>query len=310
MIKKPTMSANSRLGSGIAQMFFSTFSFQMANVFVKHLGAMPVMEIVLFRSLVAGIVCWIGLRSAGVSVFGHNRKFLVYRGIVGTLALVFFFLTLQNIPFASATTIQYLSPIFTAAIGVFFLRESVRPIQWLFYLIAFSGVLIMKNFDPRISLGFLFLGILSALGSGIAYNLVRHLKESEHPLVVILYFQVIGVLAGIPASFLDWRTPSGSEWFYLILIGGFSYLGQHFLTNAFNRERAASVAIIIYSGLVYAITIGWFVYGEKQTLQTFLGMGMVVVGVIMSMLYGRRLARQARLAAEDFPQSIEPEAQG
>ena len=269
-------------------MFLSTFSFAMANVFVKQLSAIPVMEIVFFRSIIAGSFCYIGIKQASISWKGNNKSYLILRGIAGTAALILFFITLQNIPLASATTIQYLSPIFTALIAIFFLKESVKVFQWFFYTVAFSGVLMIKNFDPQVSLFYLTIGIIAALGSGIAYNFVRKLKDSEHPLVIILYFQIIGLVVSIPALPFIWKTPIGWEWIYLILVGVFSQLGQIFLTNAFSREKAASVAIIVYTGLIYAISIGWVFYGEKQTLFTFLGMGLVVTGVIASIIYGRR----------------------
>jgi len=278
-------------------MFLATFSFFMANVFVKQLSDMPVMEIVFFRSVVAGMFCAIGLRKAKVHWAGNNKPFLIFRGIAGTTALVLFFITLQNIPLASATTIQYLSPIFTAFIAIFFLKESVKVLQWFFYAIAFSGVLLMKNFDPRVSLFYLVIGVIAALGSGVAYNFVRKLKDSEHPLVIILYFQIIGIVVSVPAMLFAWKTPAGLEWLYLLLVGIFSQLGQVFLTNAFSRERAASVAIIVYSGLVYAISVGWIVYGEEQTLFTFMGMFLVVLGVAASIVYGKRQRDLEKLEA-------------
>lgn len=269
-------------------MFLSTFSFAMANVFVKQLSNMPVFEIVFFRSIIAGALCAFVIRKAGFDWRGNNRRFLILRGVAGTVALVLFFITLQNIPLATATTIQYLSPIFTATIAIFFLKESVRVLQWLFYAMAFSGVVLIKSFDPRVSLFYLMIGIVAALGSGIAYNFVRSLRDSEKPIVIIFYFQIIGLVVSVPALFFSWKTPQGTDWVYLLLVGLFSYLGQIFLTNAFSRERAASVAIIVYTGLVYAISIGWFFYGEEQTIYTFLGMALVVGGVVLSILYGRR----------------------
>ncbi|MDH3494378.1 MAG: DMT family transporter [Acidobacteriota bacterium] len=284
--------------SGITQMFLSTFSFAMANVFVKQLSNMPVLEIVFFRSIVAGVLCAYGIRKTGVDWRGNNKRFLILRGVAGTVALVLFFITLQNIPLATATTIQYLSPIFTATIAIFFLKESIRVLQWLFYAMAFSGVVLIKSFDPRISLFYLMIGIIAALGSGIAYNFVRSLRDSEKPLVIIFYFQIIGLVVSVPALFFSWKTPGGADWFYLVLVGLFSYLGQIFLTNAFSREKAASVAIIVYTGLVYAITIGWFFYGEEQTVYTFAGMALVVGGVVLSILYGRRRNLMADRAVE------------
>ncbi len=269
-------------------MFLATFSFFMANVFVKQLADMHVMEIVFFRCAIAGIFCGYAIRKANVSWKGNNKLFLIARGIAGTAALALFFLTLHNIPLASATTIQYLSPIFTAAIAIFFLKEEVKIVQWAFYAMAFGGVMLIKNFDPQVSLFYLTLGIISAFGSGVAYNLVRRLKDTENPLVIIMYFQIVGVVVSIPFMFFVWRAPYGIEWVYLFLVGVSSLLGQIFLTNAFSREKAASVAIIVYTGLVYAISVGWIVYGEELGLFSFLGMLLVVLGVMASVVYGKR----------------------
>lgn len=276
----------------------------MANVFVKQLSDMHVMEVVFFRSLVAGIFCYIGLRRAGISWQGNNKPYLIFRGVAGTIALILFFITLQQIPLASATTIQYLSPIFTAFIAIFFLKENVRYLQWLFYAVAFGGVLLIKSFDPRVSLLYLVLGIIAAFGSGVAYNFVRKLRETDHPLVIIGYFQIVGLTVSIPLLIFFWRTPVGVEWVYLLLVGVFSQLGQVFLTNAFSRERAASVAIIVYTGLIYAISIGWLFYGESQTIFTFLGMLLVVVGVVSSIIYGKR--QEKRDLAKELESSLAP----
>jgi drug/metabolite transporter (DMT)-like permease len=181
-----------------------------------------------------------------------------------------------------------LSPIFTATIAIFVLKESVLPIQWLFYVIAFGGVLMIEQFDPRISPFLLALGIISAFCSGMAYNLVRSLRGKEHPLTVVLHFQLVGAIAGIISLFFQWKTPLGWDWLYLFLIAVFSQVGQIFLTNALQRERIAGVAIINYTGLIYALTIGWFIFGESQSIMSLAGMSLVVLGVLLSVLYGRR----------------------
>ena len=134
----------------------------------------------------------------------------------------------------------------------------------------------------------MIIGIMSAFGSGVAYNFIRKLKDTEHPLVVILYFQIVGLVVSIPALFFVWKTPAGIQWLYLLLVGIFSQLGQVFLTNAFSRERAASVAIVVYSGLIYAISVGWIIYGEEQRLFTFIGMLLVVGGLAASVVYSKR----------------------
>jgi drug/metabolite transporter (DMT)-like permease len=285
------------LSAGVRSMFVSTLAFALANVFVKQVSHLPTMEIVFFRCLIGVAFCYYGLRKANADWRGSNRRLLLLRGLFGTTALYFFFLTVKNIPLASAMTIQYLSPIFTTIIAVFLLKEKVKPLQWLFYAVAFSGVLFIEQFDARISLYFLIIGIVSAFCSGMAYNLVRSLREREHPLTVVLHFQLVGLIVSAVFSLFEWQTPSGWDWFYLFLVGLFSQLGQIFLTDALQKEAAASVAIINYSGLIYAISIGWFVFAEPQSVESLIGMLLVVVGVVSSVVYGRRRQELEKLEA-------------
>ena len=278
-------------------MFLSTFAFFLANVFVKQVSHLPAMEVVFFRCFTGCIFCFYGIKKAGASFTGTNRTKLLLRGMFGTMALYFFFVTVQNIPLASAMTIQYLSPIFTTIIAIFLLKEKVKHLQWLFYAIAFAGVLFIERFDARISLTFLAMGIVSAFGSGVAYNLVRSLKEKEHPLTVVFQFQFVGMIAGLVFTLFNWKTPFGWDWFYLLLIGMFSQLGQIWLTNALQKEKAASVAIIVYSGLIYGLSVGWIIFGEAQTLESLFGMFLVVFGVVLSIFYSKRRRDIERIEA-------------
>lgn len=281
-------SENKLFSEGVRSMFFSTLAFALANVFVKQVAHLPTMEIVFFRCSIGVVFCYIGLRNANADWKGSNRKLLLLRGLFGTTALYFFFLTVQNIPLASAMTIQYLSPIFTTIIAIFLLKESVKIFQWFCYALAFIGVLFIEQFDARISIFFLVLGVTSAFCSGVAYNLVRTLRQREHPLTVVFHFQIVGLIVGLLFTIFNWQTPVGWDWFYLFLVGAFSQLGQIFLTNALQKERAASVAIVNYTGLTYGLLIGWFVFGEAQTAASLTGMLLVVVGVVLSVIYSKR----------------------
>lgn len=276
-------------------MFLSTLAFSLANILVKQISHIPAMEVVFFRCFFATIFCFVGIYRAGADWRGSHRGLLLARGLFGTTALYFFFVTLQNIPLASAMTIQYLSPIFTSVIAIVVLSEKVKALQWVFYLLAFAGVVMIEQFDSRISPFFLAIGVLSAFCSGVAYNLVRRMRQQEHPLTVVLHFQLVGVVVGAISLFVDWKTPIGSDWLILFLIGVFSQLGQIFLTNALQREKAAGVAIINYSGLIYAILIGTFFFGESLLPMTVLGMVLVVCGVLMSVIYGKRQIQLAEL---------------
>lgn len=270
-------------------MFLSTLAFFLANSLVKQVSHIPAMEVVFFRCSIASMFCFAGLYRARADWRGSNRKLLFLRGFFGTTALFLFFTTLQNIPLASAMTIQYLSPIFTSVIAIYLLSEQVRPPQWLFYAIAFSGVLLIERFDARISPFYLAIGIISAFCSGMAYNLVRSMRGTEHPLTIVLHFQLFGAVAGFISLFFEWKTPQGWDWIYLILIAVFSQLGQIFLTSALQKEAVAGVAIVNYTGLVYALLVGSFWFGEGQSTEAFAGMLLVVFGVLLSVFYSKRM---------------------
>ncbi len=274
-------------------MLFSTFFFGMANLCVKQISHVPPMEIVLIRCLMGICFSWWALRGIGVNWRGNDRLSLLLRGLFGTTALGLFFVTVQNMPIATAMTVHYLSPIFTAILAMVILKESVARFQWLFYALAFSGVVLIERVDTKVDILFVVLGILAALFSGVAYNLVRKLRSTEHPMTVVLHFQFFGALGGlIFLLFNGWSNPTGFDWIFLIVIGIASQLGQVFLTKALQRETASSVVIASYTGLFYAIVFGWLFFGESYDYLTLLGMGLVVLGVVSSVLYSSNKRRR------------------
>lgn len=269
-------------------MLLATFAFAVMNVFVKQLERIPAMEIVFFRCLISGLICGVEIARQGMPWKGNNHALLIARGTFGTIALFTFFITLQRMPLATAVTIQYLSPVFTALIGVFLLHEHVWARQWFFYGIAFAGVFVLKGFDARVSSTYLLIGIVSAICSGVAYNLVRRLREREEPIVVVLHFQLVGIVAGMLSIFFSWKTPSFREWFSLLMCGVLTQIGQVCLTKSLQAERVATVAVLNYIGLVYALVFGVIIFGEHYSLQMVLGILLIVTGVLLAVVYGKR----------------------
>jgi drug/metabolite transporter (DMT)-like permease len=274
-------------------MLISTFFFGIANLCVKKISHIPPMEIVLVRCVMGVMFSWWALRGVGIDWKGNDRISLLLRGLFGTTALSLFFITVQNMPIATAMTVHYLSPIFTAILAMLILKEKVTGFQWLFYLAAFSGVVLIERVDTKVSLILVGLGVIAALFSGVAYNLVRRLRNTEHPMTVVLHFQFFGTLAGLIFLFLyGWSYPGLIDWVFLIVIGIASQLGQVYLTKALQREAASSVVIASYTGLIYAIVFGWIFFDEAHTLLTFAGMALVVLGVVASVLYSSNKRRR------------------
>ncbi|WP_235689689.1 DMT family transporter [Fulvivirga lutea] len=275
--------------SGVRYMLLATFFFSLMNVFVKMVPDIPAVEIVFFRSVVSLFLSFFFLRIQSVNIWGNNKKVLLFRGVSGAVALILYFTTLQLIPLASAVTIQFLSPIFSSILGIYIVKEKVKPWQWIFYLLAFSGVILVKGFDPRITPELFAIGIVSAFFSGLAYNFIRKLKQTEHPLVIVFYFPLVTLpVTGIISAF-DWYMPHGDEWFILLLVGVFTQLAQYFMTKAYQAEELSKIASLKYLGLIYALGFGYVFFEETFNLITYFGMTIMIVGVILNVWYKNNL---------------------
>jgi len=263
-------------------MLLSTFFFSLMNLSIKFVPHIPAFELILFRSVISLVLSYGLIRYKGLNPLGNNRKFLLLRGFFGMLSLTTFFFTLQKLPLASAVTLQYLSPIFTVLFAVFFLKERVHWVQWLCFAVAFAGVAIIRGFDTRVDITYMALGVLSAMFSGLAYNSVRKLKDTDHPLVVVFYFPLVAMPFALIACFFNWVTPVGIEWLWLILIGVFTQIAQVNLTYALQNEKLAAISGLNYIGIIYALLFGYFIFGETYNWVVLLGIFLVLTGVLLN----------------------------
>ncbi len=278
------------MSKGIVYMLISTAAFSLMQLCVKFLTHLPTHELILFRSTISLILCLVYLIPKGINPLGNNRKFLLLRGIFGVTALSMFFITIQKIPLASAVTIQYLSPIFTSIIAIFLLGERMRKVQWLFFLIAFIGVGLMKGFDERVSMFYVGLGLLAAFFAGAAYNCIRMVKDTDHPLVVVLYFPLVAVPIMSVLSFFEWVSPAGWDWVLIILLGAFTQVGQVYMTKALQAEKANLVTSLKYLGSIYALIYGYFIFDETYGMLSMIGILLVLAGVILNVGFKNRFA--------------------
>lgn len=271
--------------SGVGYMLLATFLFSSMNALVKLLPHIPAIEIVFFRSLISLVMSYGVLRSGNVPIWGNNKKLLITRGVAGATALILYFTMLQQIPLAAAVTLQYLAPIFGAILGMFVLRESVKPVQWLFFLISFTGVMVINGFDVRVETTHLLMGLAAAFASAIAFISIRTMNTREHPLVIVFYFPLVTIpFTGVYTAF-DWTQPQGWDWLILLGIGILTQFAQYFMTKSYQTEEISNVAILRYLSLIYALGYGYVFFQETFTLMSYLGMVLVVIGVLLNIGY-------------------------
>lgn len=267
---------------GLLFMLVSTTMFAVVNTFVKFLGHIPAHELIFFRSIISLSLCLIAIKRQKISVLGNNRKWLLIRGFAGVTALTLFFITLQNISMANAVSIQYLSPLFTAVLAIFILKEKIKPAQWLYFLMAIIGVVIIKGFDKDLSWFYLGLGVLSSLFAGLAYNAVRKCKDTDKPVQVVLYFPMVATPIMAVWCLFEWVQPTGWDWLFLAIIGGGTQVAQIYMTKALHTDATNKVTPVKYIGAIYAILIGYFVFDETLLFLNIVGILIIVLAVLLN----------------------------
>jgi len=195
-------------------------------------------------------------------------------------------------PLGASVTLKYLSPVFTAIFAVLFLKEKVRPIQYLFFIGAFVGVLLLKGFDTRIDNLNLVLGIAGAFFAGLVYVLIRKIGKNDHPIVIINYFMFSATIISAVLMFTNWRTPNLRELIILISIGLFGFFAQVFMTNAFQLEKASKVSQVKYMEVVYALLIGLFWFGESYSLLSFMGILLIILSMFLNVITKEKIVSQ------------------
>lgn len=280
----------------VYNILLATVLFGVMNVFIKWLTGIPSYEIVFFRSVVSLVITLGFLIHLKINPFGKkNRFFLVLRGLAGSAALLLFFYTIQNLPLATAVTIQYLSPIFTIIFTAWIVKESINWRQWIYFLIAFSGVVVIKGFDARVSVLMLSLGVLAAIFSAIAYTAVRSVREKEHALVIVFYLPLSTIPIITPYTMTHWVKPIGIDWILLLGVGVLTQLAQYFMTRAYQLEKVGNVTPFTYTGIIVAIIFGLIFFNESYNVVVVLGILLVLSGVVLNYLYVNRITSAKRL---------------
>ncbi len=268
----------------VQYMIYSTLAFTILNAIAKHLNGYHPFQLVFFRSLFTVVFCTIYLKHQSISILGNERKLLIARGVIGVLSMVSFFYALQLMPFGSAVSLRYLAPVFATMMGLWFLKEKVKSIQWLFFLMAFGGAVLLKGFDGRISLFALCLILCSAALVGVVYVLIRKIGMKDHPLVIINYFMSIGVLIGGVFTVLYGKMPIGTDWWWFLGMGIAGFFGQLFVTQAFQMAEANKIAPISYLEVVFSLLLGFFFFGETHSYWSLLGILLIIGGMLLNLV--------------------------
>ena len=275
----------------IVNFFVKLFGIGPTNNVIPGLQKIPAHELVLARSIISFSISSVVILNRGLPFFGNNKKWLTIRGISGMMALTIFFQSIQHMPIAVASTVQYLAPIFTMIFAFFILKEKILKIQWVFVVLAFFGVILIgfNGFFQSVSsiqldpfwLGF---GVISAAFSGIAYVSIVKLKETDQPINIVSYFPMLAIPVMSIWCLFDFVMPKGIEWLILLIIGICTQIAQVSLTKALHFESSSLIMPFQYLGSIYALLVGYLILDERLNTVVIIGVFVILSGVILNTL--------------------------
>ena len=270
-------------------MLIATLLFSVMQVLVKLMGEFPFYQLIFARAITSFFISFFTLKKLKVSLWGNDKKNLILRGIFGALSLNCFFYALQNAPLASVITIVNIKPFLILVIGSIILKEKFSPIQLIFFGLCFTGIILIKGFDTRIATPTLFAILGAALFAAIAHTIVRKLKDSDHPVVIIFYFSLIVLPLISYQTIENWHQPVNAlEWITLLLIGIITHFGQYFLTKAYQSDNVSKISIFYYLGIVFAFFFGLVIFDEQYNIQASIGLLVIILGIILNIWFTNR----------------------
>lgn len=266
-------------------MLISTLAFACMNITVKYLENVSAYQIVFFRSASSLFFTFGFLLKNDIPIIGNNIKLLILRGLVGVTSMTLFFMSTKYLSIGTAVSLRYLAPIFAGIFAVIFMKEKIWPMQWLFFMMAFLGVLVLKGFDSQINTLGLILVISASVTSGLVYIIINKIGTSEHPVVVVNYFMVIATIVGLVLSLNSWVNPKGIEWILLFSLGVFGYFGQVYMTKAFQIGKTNIVAPFKYVEVIFTVAFGLLLFNEIYTFWSFLGITLIIGSLVLNVFY-------------------------
>jgi len=270
-------------------MLLSTMCFTFLNIFIKYLSDFSTYQKVFFRGLGSLFFTMGFLIYNNIPVLGNKRKLMVLRSLVGLTSMALFFESTKYLSIGTAASLRYVSPIFAAVLAVFFLKEKIFKVQWLYFFLAFIGVLLIKGFDNQINLLGLTLILISAFFSGLVYVVISKIGKSDHPVVIVNYFMWISTIIGGVLSIFNWKNPQGTEWLIFLSLGVFGYFGQLFMTKAYQLGSANKIVPLKYFEVVFTMLMGMLWFGDSYPWLSVLGIVLVIVALVLNVMYRQKI---------------------
>jgi drug/metabolite transporter (DMT)-like permease len=285
---------------GILCMIAATVAFAVTHALSKWLIATyPIGQVMFSRSLVGLIICSaFVLPTHGLSVFATRRpQHHVMRGLSQSMSQTFSVLAFSLMPLAGAIAINFSAPLWAALVSVIWFREQAGFARWIVLLCGFLGVLIVTNPGvDSLTLGAIF-ALLNAIMLGSVTVAVRRMTATEAPNTLLIWqLATVSIFHSVLLLFgVRWATLG--DFMLFVLAGVANLVGQYFWTKSLVLAPTTAVSPFFYFMLVWALVIGFVVWGDVPSIGLLLGSSIVVGSGLLLLWHEAQRRRLANVAA-------------
>jgi len=180
---------------------------------------------------------------------------------------------------ADAVSIKQLCPFIIIVLASIFLKEKIVPKQIPVLLLALLGALLIIKPQLRVDIFPAIIGLMGTVLSAGVIIILRYLRTSDHPLVIVNYF---GYALGL-TSFLaliwkgNFRAPDLKNVLPLILVIFFGLVAQITLTHAFQLVPASLISPCLYIQIIFGIIFGLVLFNEIPDLLSIIGAVIILI---------------------------------
>lgn len=209
----------------------------------------------------------------------NQRKTMCLRVVFGFCGIMFWFLSLRNMPFGLATTLFQSSVIFITLMSPFLLGEKVGFYRWSAVIAGLFGVVVITNpFSGAMTSAVLY-GLGAAMaGAGLSIVL-RRLGKKDSPISVSCWYNGSGFMALLIILILfpdQFHAVSQAALIDLIFLGVIGACMQIVLTSAYRYSDAVVVASMRYLQMPLSGVVGYFVFVETMNIGEIFGASVII----------------------------------
>lgn len=256
-------------------------------------GDIPIFQFVFMRKL-----CTLGFLIPLWRRFDYSAPFAgttihIIRAHLGLIGVTCMVIALNSLPLATANAVFYAAPVLIMVFAVLFFRERLTPLSVLAVVSGFAGIMVILQPVELTWQALTALGTATTLAIGAL--LVRKLPKKQPMAQSLLLSHIFG-LPAITALML-WEGAAWDWSMFLIAFGSaFFILGYNStVLMAYRHVDANRVTSAEYTGLVWAMLIGWVLFAEVPDIWFVVGSLMIVGPLILLSLQEKKKAQRELL---------------